>query len=88
VKKRSSPISYNKSEFVLYVFVARAMDKHPGKLVLKIPPKKKSLPQKERGTGCCYKSIRNGGMLKVCCYYHLPQCCYREATTRNLTAVD
>jgi len=34
VEKRSSLVSYNKSEFLLCVFVATAMVKNPSKLVL------------------------------------------------------
>jgi len=41
VEKRSSLVSYNKSELLLCVFVATAMVKNPGKLVLKIPPRNK-----------------------------------------------
>jgi hypothetical protein len=41
VEKQSSLVSYNKSEFSLRVFVATAMVKNLGKLVLKIPPRNK-----------------------------------------------
>ena len=34
VEKRSSPVSYNKSEFVFCVFGATAMVTNPGTLVL------------------------------------------------------